>query len=84
MTSNGLIPGAYERNRLTHRQNGSMGPASASADSPHGSSSMDAATIAERQKEGGGGPSQRRRTREAHPRLAVRLYSRLAQFVGLG
>lgn len=57
-----LIPGAYERNTLTHRQPGSMGgPAFGSADTPIGPSSLAAATIAERQKEGGGGVSQRRR-----------------------
>ena len=55
-----LIPGAYERNTLTYRQPGSMG-AGASAAMPIGSSSMDAATIAEREREGGGAPSQRRR-----------------------
>lgn len=55
-----LIPGAYERNTLTYRQPGSMG-ASASVAVPMGSSSLDAATIAEREREGGGSPSQRRR-----------------------
>ena len=55
-----LIPGAYERRTLTHRQSGSMGgPAFGSADLPIGPSSMDAATIAEREKEGGGAVSQR-------------------------
>ena len=57
-----LIPGAYERNTLTYRQPGSMGgPASGSAPASTGPSSMDAATIAEREKEGGGGVSQRPR-----------------------
>jgi hypothetical protein len=55
-----LIPGAYERNTLTYRRPGSMG-ADPSAAVPIGSSSMDAATIAEREREGGGAPSQRRR-----------------------
>lgn len=55
-----MIPGGYERNTLTYRQPGSM-----SADSavvlPAGPSSMDAATIAEHEREGGGAPSQRPR-----------------------
>jgi hypothetical protein len=54
-----LIPGAYERNTLTHRQGGSMG-GSPSTVMPAGPSSMDAATIADREREGGGAPSQRR------------------------
>lgn len=57
-----LIPGAYERNTLTHRQSGSMGgPAFGSVNVPIGPSSMDAATIADREKEGGGASSDRRR-----------------------
>jgi hypothetical protein len=64
MTAQELIPGAYERSTLTHRQSGSMGgPAFGSADPPIGPSSMDAATIAEREKEGGGALSQRRHVR---------------------
>lgn len=59
-----LIPGAYERSTLTYRQSGSMGgPAFGSADLSIGPSSMDAATIAERKKEGGGALSQRRPVR---------------------
>jgi hypothetical protein len=54
-----LIPGAYERNTLTFRQLGSMGAATSVA-VPVGASSMDAATIAAREREGGGAPSQRR------------------------
>ena len=55
-----LIPGAYERNTLTHRQTGTMsGPAFGSDGVPPGSSLMDAATIADREMEGGGGISQR-------------------------
>lgn len=54
-----LIPGAYERNTLTHRQPGAMG-ADPSVVLPTGASSMDAATIAEHQREGGGAPSERR------------------------
>lgn len=58
-----LIPGAYDRTTLTHRQRGSMGGAAfGSPDLPIGPSSMDAATIAERELEGGGGVSERRRT----------------------
>ena len=57
-----LIPGAYERNTLTHRQTGSIGgPAFGSANVTVGPSSMDAATIADREMEGGGGVSQRPR-----------------------
>ena len=55
-----LIPGAYERNTLTHRQPGAMG-ADPAVTLPGGSSSMDAATIAEHEREGGGAPSERRR-----------------------
>jgi hypothetical protein len=57
-----LIPGAYERNTLTHRQTGSLGgPAFGSSDVPVGPSSLSAATIADREMEGGGGVSQRPR-----------------------
>ena len=50
------IPGAYDRTTLTHRQPGSMGGgAFGSPDMPRGPASMDAATIAERDLEGGGG-----------------------------
>jgi hypothetical protein len=59
-----LIPGAYDRTTVTHRQSGSMGgPAFGSADVPIGPSSMDAATIADREREGGGAPNQRRNNR---------------------
>jgi hypothetical protein len=54
-----LIPGAYERNTLTVRQPGSMG--AHAVPMPVGSSSMDAVTIAAREREGGGAPSQRPR-----------------------
>jgi hypothetical protein len=64
-----LIPGAYERNTLTHRQPGSMsGPAFGSAHAAIGPSSLDAALIADREKEAGGGPSQRRRKVDMQPR----------------
>lgn len=72
-----LIPGAYERNTLTHRQPGSMG-ADPSAAVPAGPSTMTAATIAEREREGGGAPSQRRHRRvsmvsdvASHPSLSA-------------
>jgi hypothetical protein len=55
-----LVPGADERNTLTYRQTGAMG-VDPSVTVPAGSSSMDAATIAEREREGGGSPSERRR-----------------------
>ena len=57
-----LIPGAYERNTLTRRQPGSMsGPAFGSEHAAKSPSSLDAALIADREREGGGGPSQRPR-----------------------
>jgi hypothetical protein len=69
-----LIPGAYERNTLTYRQPGSMGgPAFGSANAPIGPSSMDAATIADREKEGGGALSQRRRKIDAQPQAGQAL-----------
>jgi len=53
-TARQLIPGAYERNTLTHRQPGSMGGAGfGSTGIPPGPSPMDSATTAERHKEGG-------------------------------
>lgn len=63
-----LIPGAYDRSTLTHRQPGSMGGAAfGSADIQGGPSSMDASTIAERELEGGGGVSERRRKATRRP-----------------
>ena len=56
-----LIPGARERSTLTPRRPGSGGFASRSREIPAGDSSMDAATIAGRQREGGGAPNQRTR-----------------------
>ena len=57
-----LIPGAYERDTLTHREPGSMGGAPfGAADLPVGPPTMSRTTVAERQKDGGGGPSQRPR-----------------------
>jgi hypothetical protein len=54
-----LIPGARERSTLTPRRPGSGGFASRSTEIPAGDSSLDAATIAARQREGGGAPNQR-------------------------
>ena len=54
-----LIPGARERSTLTPRRPGSGGFASRSTEIPAGDSSMDAATIAGHQREGGGAPNQR-------------------------
>jgi len=63
-----MIPGAYERNTLTHRQPGSMGGSPFGAtDIPTGPRSLSAATVADREREGGGGPSQRRRRTAAQP-----------------
>lgn len=70
--SDPLIPGAYERNTLTYRQPGSMG-ASGSVELPMSPRSMDAATIADREREGGGAPSQRRRTAQAQARTGAAL-----------
>ena len=50
-----LIPGAYDRTTLTHRQPGAMDGGSFGSGMPAGPSSMDAATIAARALEGGGG-----------------------------
>jgi hypothetical protein len=61
-----LIPGAYDRTTLTHRQPGSMGGGSFGSGMPIGPSSMDAATIAERELEGGG----LRRTHAERERLS--------------
>ena len=57
-----LIPGAYDRTTLTHRQPGSMGGGAFGSDMPDGPSSMDAATIAEHELEGGGSRRERRHT----------------------
>ena len=72
-----LIPGAYERNTLTHRQLGSMGgPAFGLTDIPIGPSSLSAATVADREMEGGGGVSQRPRRVAPQPQAAVPLADR--------
>ena len=55
-----LIPGAYDRTTLTYRQPGSMGGAAFGSAMPSGPSSMDAATLAERELEGGGPVRERR------------------------
>lgn len=55
------FPGERERDTLTYPLPGAFGGrADGSADLPGGASSMDATTIAEHQKEGGGASSQRR------------------------
>lgn len=65
-----LIPGAYDRSTLTRRQAGSIGgPPLGAGDIPQSPSSMDAATIADRQNEGGGALSQRRRVGQPRERL---------------
>jgi hypothetical protein len=60
-----LIPGAYERNTLAYREPGAIGADPLMA-VPVGSCSMDAATIADREREGGGAPNQRRRKVPVH------------------
>lgn len=63
-----LIPGAHERDTLTYRQSGAMGgPAFGSGNVQPSCTSMSAATIADREREGGGAPSQRRRTASVQP-----------------
>ncbi len=58
-TTTRMIPGARERNALTSRTPGSGGFATRlTVPTPVGSS-MDADTLAGRQREGGGAPSQR-------------------------
>ncbi len=58
-----MIPGAREPRTTNGRPAGSMGgSASGSAGVPSGPSSLDAATILERQREGGGAPRERQRT----------------------
>lgn len=61
-----LIPGAYERRPALPRPSGSMsGPAYGSLNPRSGPPTMDAATIAEHRKEGGGGVSERGPRRNA-------------------
>ncbi len=55
----GMIPGSRERNALTSRQPGSGGYATRLDVVKPVGSLMDATTIAARQREGGGAPSQR-------------------------
>lgn len=57
-----MIPGAYEPNPPTARQPGTMGgPAFGSMNEPMAHGLLDAATIADREREGGGAPSERHR-----------------------
>ena len=66
--STAMIPGAYERTTPTSRQPGAMGGSAAgSVTAPMTPSSVDAATIADREREGGGAPSQRRRKVHIQP-----------------
>jgi hypothetical protein len=77
-----LIPGGYERNNLTYRQAGAMGGAAyGSDDMPVGPTPMSAATILERQKEGGGGVGQRRAPRTGRIARLRRWYAALALVV---
>ena len=63
-----IIPGAYDRTTLTHRQPGSMGGgAFGSGQSPNDPGAIDAALVAERELEGGGGVSERRRKAKPEP-----------------
>lgn len=60
VTGQTLIPAAYEQRPVTSRRAGAMsGPAFGSSDAPIGPPSMDAATLAERRKEGGETADQR-------------------------
>jgi len=59
-TARRLIPGAYERNTANSRQSGTFGGAAFGTDGlANAQGAMAAATITEREKEGGGGASQR-------------------------
>jgi len=55
-----MIPGERERNTLTYRQPGSMGGPASGSEVPGASVLMDAVTIAEHQREGGGAPRTRK------------------------
>ena len=71
-----LIPGAYERNTLTHRQVGAMGGSPfGMTDVPIGPNTLSAATIADRELEGGGAVSQRRRRRVNPPSHAAQPFA---------
>lgn len=60
LTAQQIIPGAFERRAPAPRAPGAIGGSGfGTADLPEGASSMAPATIAEREKEGGGGLSQR-------------------------
>ena len=59
-TAGRLIPGAYERNTANSRQSGAFGGAPFGTDGlSNAQGAMAPATIIEREKEGGGGASQR-------------------------
>ena len=56
-----IIPGAYEPGTVIHNRDGAMsGPAYGSDDQPSGPLPIDADTIREREKEGGGAPRRPR------------------------
>jgi hypothetical protein len=61
-SSTPMIPGRYEPNTLAHRppRSAAAGPG-AGVVTPAGASVLDAAAIADREREGGGAPSQRTR-----------------------
>ncbi len=82
-----LIPGAYEQNTLTHRQVGSMGGSPfGMTDVPIGPNTLSAATIADRELEGGGAVSQRRPRRVNPPPQAAQplaLVQHTSRFIGV-
>jgi hypothetical protein len=67
-----LIPGAYEANTVAYRQPRPVG-SDTTVPMPIGPGLMDAATILEREREGGGGPSQRPRKVQAPPQTGAAL-----------
>jgi hypothetical protein len=69
-----LIPGAYEQKAPMSRQPGAMGgSAFGSATAAMAHSSMDAAIITDREREGGGAPSKRRPKVPLEPRTGPAL-----------
>jgi hypothetical protein len=79
-----LIPGGYDRTTLTHRQSGSMGgSAFGSANVSFGPGSTDAATIADREREGGSFGVHVMHLRPLHDRIIVqRLDEESTQRIG--
>ena len=82
-----LIPGAYERNALTHRQVGSMGGSPfGTTDVPIGPNTLGAATIGDRELEGGGAVSERRPRRVNPPPQAAQPFAsaqNTSRFIGV-